>query len=100
MNRAMWIRILTVAVLAPYLYKQSMNEKGYFAVGLKLFAGSLIATNIIPLMNDAEILKRQAQTIVANLVKAQETIAQNNLARVVVDVNAEEVSEGEFAETG
>ena len=97
MNRAMWIRILTVAVLAPYLYKQSAKETGYFAVGLKLFAGSLIAVNIIPLMNDAEILKRQAQGFMKQIVAAQATLDKTQ--RVATTIDAEEVSEAEFTET-
>jgi len=92
----MWLRILTVAVVAPYLYKLSGKETGYFAVGLKLLAGGLIAVNIKPLMSDAEILKRQAQTVVANLVKAQETIAANNLTRTTMPGEAEDITDAEF----
>lgn len=98
MNRAMLQRILTVAVLAPYLYKQSAKETGYFAIGLKMLAGGLIVTNIPALMDDYKVIAKQAQTVARNLVKAQETLNAQNAARTVV--NADEVSEGEFTESG
>jgi len=97
MNRAMLMRLLTVAVLAPYIYKQSAKEKGYFAFGLKLFAGSLIVSNIPALMEDYKTVAAQAKTIANNLVKAQETLNAQNAARTIV--NVDEISEGEFSET-
>lgn len=98
MNRAMWLRILTVAVVAPYLYKVSAKEKGYFGVGLKLVAGGLIAMNVVPLIADAQTLKAQAQTIIANLAKAQDTLAKQNAARVVLEGKAN-AADAEFSET-
>jgi len=98
MNRAMWLRILTVAVVAPYLYKLSVKEQGYFAVGLKLLAGGLIAVNIKPLIADAEVLKTQASGFLKQVAAAQETLNKNS--RVATTINAESVSEAEFSETG
>jgi len=94
MNRQAWFRLLQVAVVAPYLYHLSRNEKGYFGVGLKLVAGSLIAMNIQPLLKDAELAKTQAQNVLANLAKAQQTLQAQNAARTVV--NADDVADGEF----
>lgn len=98
MNRAMLQRILTVAVLAPYLYKQSAKETGYFAIGLKLLAGGLIVTNIPALMEDYKTIASAAKTIANNLVKAQETLNAQNAARTIV--NTDEISEGEFTDRG
>lgn len=97
MNRAMLQRILTVAVLAPYLYKQSAKETGYFAIGLKLLAGGLIATNIPALMEDYKVIATQAKNVARNLAKAQDTLNAQNAARTVV--NADDVTEAEFTET-
>lgn len=94
MNREMWLRILTVAVVAPYLYKLSGKETGYFGVGLKLVAGGLIAMNIVPLMADAKVLQAQGKNILANLAKAQQTLDQQNAARSII--NVEEIEDGEF----
>jgi len=96
MNRAMLQRILTVAVFAPYLYKLSEKESGYFAVGLKLLAGGLVVTNIPTLMNDYKTIAQQTKNIAANLVKAQETLNAQNAARTII--TPDDVSEGEFSE--
>jgi len=96
MNRAMLQRILTVAVLAPYLYKQSAKETGYFAIGLKMLAGGLIITNIPALMDDYKVIAQQAKNIANNLVKAQETLNAQNAARTVI--NQDDVTEADFTE--
>ena len=90
MNRAMWFRVLQVAVVAPYLFRVSQKEKGYFGVGLKLVAGSIVAMNIVPLIADAKTMKNQAQTLVAQLVKAQETLAKNQRVPATVDAEMAE----------
>ena len=96
MNREMWLRILTVAIIAPYLFKLSGKETGYFAVGLKLTAGALIAINVLPLIEDAKTLQTQAKGFLAQVAAAQETL--NKTARVPVTVEAE-MEEAEFTET-
>jgi len=98
MNRAAWFRLLQVAVVAPYLFHLSRKETGYFGVGLKLVAGSLIAMNLQPLMEDAKVAKEQAQNVLANLAKAQQTLQAQNAGRTVI--NAEDVAEGEFTSPG
>ena len=97
MNREMWLRILTVAVVAPYLFRQSNKESGYFAVGLKLTAGALIAMNIVPLMADAKTLQAQAQGFLKQVAAAQDTLNKNS--RVATTIDAEDISDAEFAET-
>jgi len=91
MTREMWLRILTVAVVAPYLYKISSKESGYFSVGLKLLAGGLIAVNVVPLMNDAKILREQAAGFLKQVAAAQETLNKNSRAPVTIDVEDAEV---------
>ena len=95
MNREMWLRILTVAVVAPYLYKLSGKERGYFSVGLKLLAGGLIAINVAPLMQDAKTLQTQAQGFLQQVAKAQETL--NKTARVPTTIDAD-AADAEFTE--
>ena len=91
MDRAMLLRILTVAVVAPYLYKVSTKETGYYSIGLKLLAGSLILTNVPQLLKDVDTMKNGAQAFIANLSKAQKTLAEQNAGKTVIDVsNAEE----------
>ncbi len=94
MNREMWFRILTVAVVAPYLYKLSTKETGYFGVGLKLAAGALIGMNIVPLMNDAKVLQAQARNFMQQVAAAQKTLNAN--ARIPVTIDAEDA---EFTES-
>ena len=85
----MWLRILTVAVVAPYLFKLSTKESGYFGFGLKLTAGALIAMNIAPLMNDAKTLQAQAQGFLKQVAAAQATLNKN--LRTPVTVEGEEI---------
>ncbi len=55
MNRALWFRILQVAVAAPYIYSISEQQKNpYFRLGLKLVAGSIVAMNLEPLWREAQ----------------------------------------------
>jgi len=96
MTREMWLRILTVAVVAPYLFKLSGKESGYFAIGLKLLAGGLVAINIKPLIADAEILKTQASGFLKQVAAAQETLNKNQ--RVPVTINNETASDAEFTD--
>lgn len=60
MNREIWFRILQVAVIAPYLYSISEKQTGYFKLGLKLVAGSVVLMNIEPLMRDLQPLIQAA----------------------------------------
>jgi len=47
MNRETWFRILQVAVVAPFIYTLSDEEKNsYFKLGLKLVAGAIIIMNV------------------------------------------------------
>ena len=96
MNREMWLRILTVAVVAPYLFRQSTKESGYFAVGLKLTAGALIGMNIVPLLEDAKVLRAQASGFLQQVAAAQETL--NKTQRVPTTIDAEEISDAEFVD--
>jgi len=97
MNRAMWLRILTVAVVAPYLYKLSGDERGYFAVGLKLLAGGLLAVNVVPLIADAKVLRQQASGFLQQVAAAQDTLNKNQ--RVPVTVEAENATDAEYSES-
>ena len=55
MNRETWFRILQVAIVAPFLYTISEQQKNaYFKLGLKLVAGSIVIMNIQPLINDLQ----------------------------------------------
>lgn len=55
MNRDIWFRILQVAVIAPFLYTISEQQKNaYFKLGLKLVAGSIIIMNVEPLIQDLQ----------------------------------------------
>lgn len=98
MNREILLRVLTVAVLAPYLFRQSQKESNvYFGVGLKLLAGVLITSNIPQLMKDYETVAAQAKQVARNLVKAQETLNAQNAARTTIVADAEEA---EFTDSG
>jgi hypothetical protein len=52
MNRETWFRLLQVAVVAPFIYTISEKQTGYFRLGLKFVAGSIVIMNIEPLMKD------------------------------------------------
>ena len=93
MNREMWLRILTVAVIAPYLFKLSGKESGYFAVGLKLMAGGLIAINIKPLIADADVLQKQASGFLKQVAAAQDTLNKNQRVSTTIDAEDAEFSE-------
>ncbi len=55
MNREIWFRILQVAVIAPFLYTISEQQKNaYFKLGLKLVAASVVLMNVEPLMKDLQ----------------------------------------------
>ena len=55
MNREIWFRILQVAVVAPFIYSMSEQQKNaYFKLGLKLVAGSIVIMNVEPLWNDLQ----------------------------------------------
>lgn len=97
MNREILLRVLTVAVLAPYLFRQSQKETGYFNVGLKLLAGVLITSNVPQLMKDYETVAAQAKNLARNLTKAQETLNAQNAARTTIVADA---VEAEFTDTG
>lgn len=94
MNREIWLRVLTVAVIAPYLYKLSGKEDGYFGTGLKLVAAGLVAANVVPLLKDFETVKGQAAGFMAQVAAAQETL--NKTQRVPTTIDAEDA---EFVES-
>lgn len=60
MNREIWFRILQVAVVAPFIYTLSEKQTGYFKLGLKLVAGSIVIMNIEPLLKDLQPLIQAA----------------------------------------
>lgn len=92
MNREALFRLLTVAVIAPFIYTVSDDQKSvYFRIGLKLVAGSLIAMNIAPLLNDYQVFKRQAKELAASLANAQQTLAKT--ARTPTTIEAESIEE-------
>jgi hypothetical protein len=65
MNREVLFRVLQVAVVAPWLYhiSQKSDTSPYFSIGLKLVAGSIIALNAKPLLNDW----KNAQALITQL---------------------------------
>lgn len=64
MNREIWFRILQVAVIAPFLYTVSEQQKNaYFKLGLKLVAGSIIIMNVEPLMTDLKPIMQAAMKL-------------------------------------
>jgi len=65
-NRELWFRILQVAVIAPYLYSISEKQTGYFRLGLKLVAGSVVLMNVEPLMRDLQPLIQAAAKLKAD----------------------------------
>lgn len=77
---------MQVAVIAPYLYSISEKQTGYFRLGLKLVAGSVVIMNIEPLMRDLQPLIQAAAQI-----KAQ--------ADSVTDAQKADAIEGEFTPT-
>ena len=55
MNRETWFRLLQIAVVAPFLYTMSEQQKNaYFKLGLKLVAGSIVIMNAEPLFKDMQ----------------------------------------------
>ncbi len=55
MNRETWFRLLQIAVIAPFLYTMSEQQKNaYFKLGLKLVAASVVLMNVEPLMKDLQ----------------------------------------------
>lgn len=92
MNREALFRLLTVAVIAPFLYGVSEDQDSvYFRIGLKLVAGSLIAMNIAPLLQDYQNVKAQAKELAASLATAQQTLAKT--ARTPTTIDAESVED-------
>lgn len=86
MNREIWFRILQVAVIAPYLYSISEKQTGYFKLGLKLVAASVVVMNIEPLMRDLQPLIQAA----AKLKAEADTLSAEQKAEAI---------EGEFTPT-
>jgi hypothetical protein len=67
MNRETWFRILQVAVVAPFLYTMSEQQKNaYFKLGLKLVAGSIVIMNVEPLMRDLQPVIQTAMKMKAD----------------------------------
>ncbi len=75
MNREVWFRILQVAVVAPWLYHISTKQTSspYFRVGLKLVAGSIVALNVKPLLDDYA----NVQKFIADLAKQMPVVVAN-----------------------
>ena len=75
MNREIWFRILQVAVIAPFLYTISEQQKNaYFKLGLKLVAGSIVIMNVELLMKDLQPVFQAAMKLKADAeaITAQE----------------------------
>lgn len=66
MNREIWFRLLQVAVVAPFIYTISEKQTGYFRLGLKLVAGSIVIMNIEPLLKDLQPLIQAAAKMKAD----------------------------------
>ena len=87
MNRETWFRILQIAIVAPFIYTISEQQKNaYFKLGLKLVAGSIIVMNIEPLIKDLQPLIQAA----ARLKIDADTISAQQKRNAI---------EGEFTET-
>lgn len=70
MNKDTWFRILQVAVVVPFIYTLSEDQKNvYFKLGLKLVAGAVLVMNIQPLI-------REAQPLIQAVVKLQSDAAK------------------------
>ena len=97
MNRAALLRLLMGGGGAPFIYQVSREQDSvYFSVGLKLVAGSLIMTNIGPLLEDYKNVAEQAKNLAANLVKANETLQKNAKTPAVVNAEAVEIEDAEI----
>ena len=74
MNRETWLRILQIAVVAPFIYKISEKERGYFRLGLKLVAGGIVLSNLPALLKELEPVIKAATKLTneAALINAQE----------------------------
>ena len=87
MNRETWFRILQIAVVAPFIYSISEQQKNaYFKLGLKLVAGSIVIMNVQPLFIQLQPLIETAMQMKAD---AEKLSAQQK----------EKAIEGEFIET-
>lgn len=87
MNRETWFRILQIAVVAPFLYTISEQQKNaYFKLGLKLVAGSIVIMNVQPLFIE---LQPFIQAAIKMKTDADKLTAQAK----------ENAIEGEFIET-
>ena len=73
MNRETWFRILQVAVVAPFIYSISEKQTGYFRLGLKLVAGSIVIMNIEPIMKELQPLIEAAAKMQADAARLSET---------------------------
>ena len=72
MNRETWFRILQVAVVAPFIYSISEKQTGYFRLGLKLVAGSIVIMNIEPIMKELQPLIEAAAKMQADAARLSE----------------------------
>lgn len=87
MNRETWFRILQIAVVAPFIYSISEQQKNaYFKLGLKLVAGSIVIMNVQPLFIQLQPLIETAMQMKAD---AEKLSAQQK----------ETAIEGDFIET-
>lgn len=91
MNRAFLQRLLMMAVVAPYLYKLSSREDGYFSIGLKLVAGGIIVANIEPLIKESKQVATDAKAFLAQVQKAQQTLEREQGKKVVIDAEDGEI---------
>lgn len=70
MNKETWFRILQVAIVAPFIYTLSEEQKNaYFKLGLKLVAGAVVVMNIQPLLQEAQPLIKAALRLQADAAK-------------------------------
>lgn len=87
MTREFIFRLLTVGVIAPYVYEVSKEqESDYMSFGLKMVAGSLIMMNIKPILVEAAPLLKMI---------ADASIRE---AKTITTIQAEPV-DAEFTET-
>ena len=95
--REAFFRLLQVGVVAPYLFKLSKSETGYYSAGLKLTAATLIAMNVRPLIADYDMLAKDAKKLGEEFAKARQQLEQQNRRGMVID--AANVEDGAYTES-
>jgi hypothetical protein len=89
MNRETWFRILQIAVIAPFLYTMSEQQKNaYFKLGLKLVAASVVLMNVEPLMKDLQPVINAALKMKAEADQLSAVQKENAIEGEFSNVNA------------